>query len=113
MCSQIKNFVDQSNMQHSIQTKGCKMKKQWLAIPITLATAITTLFVLFWWMGETASGISSPALAAPAELVALSLIVTDVDPRVAPYDLDTPIVITGTGFTVELSGKLVITKPTA
>ena len=89
------------------------MKKQWLAIPITLATAITTLFVLFWWMGETASGISSPAQAAPAELVALSLIVTDVDPRVAPYDLDTPIVITGTGFTVELSGKLFITKPTA
>lgn len=47
--------------------ENSKMKKQWLAITITVATAITALFVLFWWVGDTASGISTPALAAPAE----------------------------------------------
>ena len=74
------------------------MKKQWLAITITLATATTALFVLFWWMGDTASGISTSALAAPVE-AGDSPIVTAVNPAVAPNDLDTPIVITGTGFT--------------
>ena len=89
------------------------MKKQWFAITITVATATTALFVLFWWVGETASGISTSALAAPVEQGALSPTVIAVDPAVAPNDLDTPIVITGTGFTAGLSGTLVITQPTA
>lgn len=84
------------------------MKKQWFAIVITVATATTALLVLFGLMGDIGSGISTPALAAP-----LSLTVTAVDPAVAPNDLDTPIIITGTGFTAELSGTLVITPPTA
>ncbi|UCC75604.1 MAG: IPT/TIG domain-containing protein, partial [Anaerolineales bacterium] len=84
------------------------MKKQWSAITITVATATTALLVLFGLLGDTASGISTPALAA-----SLSLTVTAVDPAVAPNDLDTPIIITGTGFTAELSGTLVITPPTA
>ena len=88
------------------------MKKQWFVITITVATAITALFVLFWWVGDTASGISTSALAAPAE-AADSPTVTAVDPAVAPNDLDTPIAITGTGFTAGMSGTLVITQPTA
>jgi len=84
------------------------MKKQWFAVTITVATATTALLVLFWLMGDTGFGISTPALAAP-----LSLTVTAVDPAVAPNDLDTPIIITGTGFVAELSGTLVITQPTA
>ena len=84
------------------------MKKQWFAITLTVATATTALLVLFWLMGDTGFGISTPALAAP-----LSLTVTAVDPAVAPNDLDTPIIITGTGFAAELSGTLVITQPTA
>ena len=43
---------------------------------------------------------------------ALSPTVTAVDPAAASNDLDTPIVITGTGFTAELSGTVVITQPT-
>ena len=89
------------------------MKKQWLAITITVATATTALLMLFWWMGDISSGISTPALAAPAEQGALSPTVTAVDPTGAPNDLDTPIVITGTGFSAGLSGTLVITQPTA
>jgi len=37
--------------------------------------------------------------------------VIEVDPSLAPNDLDIPIVITGTGFTAGLSGTLVITPP--
>ncbi len=86
------------------------MKKQWFAITITVATATTALLGLFWLMGNTVSGISAPALAAP-----LSLTVTAVDPAVAPNDLDTPITIIGTGFATELTGTLtlVITQPRA
>jgi len=83
------------------------MRKQWFAITITVATATTALLVLFWLMGDISSGISTPALAAP-----LSLTVTAVDPAVAPNDIDTPIVIQGTGFTATLSGTEVITAPT-
>lgn len=41
------------------------------------------------------------------------LIITTVHPASAPNDFDTPIVITGTGFTAEISGTLVITPPVA
>jgi photosystem II stability/assembly factor-like uncharacterized protein len=93
------------------------MKKQWFAITITVATAMTALLGLFWLMGNVGFGIPGPALGASAErddaAAPLSLTVTAVDPAVAPNDLDTPIIITGTGFTAELSGTLVITQPTA
>ena len=73
------------------------MNKRWFAISITLATALVALLGLFWLVGSMRAGISTPALAAPAEAVD-SPIVTAVDPVVAPNDLDTPIIITGTGF---------------
>jgi photosystem II stability/assembly factor-like uncharacterized protein len=79
------------------------MKKQWFALTLTVATATTALLVLFGLMGNVGSGIPGPALAAPAErgdtAAPLSPTVTGVDPTVAPNDLDTSIVITGTGFT--------------
>jgi len=70
------------------------MKMGWFAITLTVATAAIAVLILFWLMGDISSGISTPALAAP-----LSLTVTAVDPAVAPNDLDTLIMITGTGFT--------------
>jgi len=84
------------------------MDKRWFAITFTIATATTALIGLFWLMGETTTGISTHALAAP-----LSPTVTGVDPTVAPNDLDTPIVITGTDFAAVLSGTLIITHPMA
>ena len=83
------------------------MYKRWFAITITIATATTALIGLFWLIGENASGISTRALAAP-----LSPTVTDVQPDSAPNDIDTPIVIHGTGFTATISGTQVITVPT-
>jgi len=70
------------------------MKNGLSAIMLTVATAAIAVLILFWFMGDISSGISTPALAAP-----LSLTVTAVDPVVAPNDLDTLIMITGTGFT--------------
>ena len=73
------------------------MKKQWFAITITVATAAIALLGMFWLVGNIRSGISTPALAAPAE-AGDAPIVTAVDPGVAPNDLDTLMVITGSGF---------------
>jgi photosystem II stability/assembly factor-like uncharacterized protein len=87
------------------------MKKQWLAITIIVATATTALLVLFWVMGDIRSGIATQASAAHVE-AGDSLTVTDVDPNAALNDVDTPIVIHGTGFTATLSGTQVITAPT-
>ena len=70
------------------------MEKRWFAITLTVATAAIAVLILFWLMGDISSGISTPALAAP-----YSLTVTVVDPSAAPNDLDTHIMITGTGFT--------------
>lgn len=82
------------------------MKKQWFAITITVVTAMMALLALFWLVGDTEAGISTPALAAP-----LSLTVTAVNPDSAPNDIDAPIVIHGSGFTATLSGTQVITAP--
>ena len=73
------------------------MKKQWFAITITVATAATALLVLLGLIGNSGSGISTSALAAP-----LSLTVTAVDPAAAPNDIDSPIVIQGSGFSATL-----------
>jgi len=66
---------------------------------------------------ENRSRFFIPALAAaPDEGVKASNLttptVTAVDPSQAPNDVDTPIVIQGTGFTATLSGTAVITAPT-
>ena len=82
------------------------MNKRWYAITISIATATTALILLLWSMGDMGSGISTPALAAP-----LSLTVSAVQPDTAPNDIDTPIVIHGTGFTATLLGTQVITAP--
>ena len=72
---------------------------------ITVASTAIAVLVLFWLTGSMGFGVSAPALAAP-----LAPTVTAVDPAVAPNDLDTPLVISGTGFTavptVTLGGTL-------
>jgi photosystem II stability/assembly factor-like uncharacterized protein len=82
------------------------MNKRWFAITIPVASAITALIIVLWLMGDISSGISTPALAAP-----LSLTVSAVEPDSAPNDIDTPILIHGTGFTATLLGTEVITAP--
>ncbi len=87
------------------------MKKQWFAITITVATTTTALIMLFWWMGDIRSSIATQAFAAPVE-AGESPTVTAVDPIAAPNDVDSAIVIHGTGFTATLTGTQVITVPT-
>lgn len=77
------------------------MKRRILAPVAAVLTSIGALLVLLALLG-------SPNLAAaPAALT-----VTAVEPSAIPNDRDTSVVITGTGFTAELSGTQVITPPT-
>jgi photosystem II stability/assembly factor-like uncharacterized protein len=74
------------------------------ATTVVLATA--ALFILFSSFGRADPVSSStPASALDAPLI------TQVNPSSAPNDLDTTIIITGTGFTAELSDTIVITPP--
>ena len=88
------------------------MRNKYIQIVFCIGAALAAVFVLFWLMGHIRSAISTPALAAPAE-VADSPTVASVAPTVAPNDVDSPIVIHGTGLTATLSGTQVITAPTA
>ena len=78
------------------------MKKRLFALAVIL-TSTTALLVLLSLMGGASSGIPGLALAA---LLAAAPTVTGVDPTSAPNDLDTPIVITGTGFTAGATVQL-------
>ena len=84
------------------------MKKIWLAIVCAVLIPMATLGILFTLARSISLGVSEIALAAPLD----ALTVTGVNPTAAPNDLDTLIVITGTGFTAGLSGTVVITPPT-
>jgi photosystem II stability/assembly factor-like uncharacterized protein len=73
--------------------------------------AATTLVVLFCLMGNgqisNAKSQISKVWAAPLDAPT----VTAVDPASAPNDLDTPIIITGTGFAVQFGSTVIITQP--
>ena len=83
------------------------MKKRLFATLAAVLTSTTASLVLLYLLGTTGHSVPWSARAAP-----LNLTVTGVDPSSAPNDLDTSIVITGTGFSAGLSGTLVITQPT-
>jgi hypothetical protein len=72
-----------------------EMKKRWFALAVVWAST-TALLVLLYLIGRGKSGLPRPVLAAP---LAAAPTVTEVTPSSAPNDLDTPIFITGTGFT--------------
>jgi photosystem II stability/assembly factor-like uncharacterized protein len=80
-------------------------------IIVTALFATVFLITLFSIFDVSAARVRSKVLAASTEDDPLDVIT--VHPASAPNDFDTPIVITGTGFTAELSGTLVITPPVA
>lgn len=84
------------------------MKKRVFATAATVLISVAALLVLLCVLGRTGHSVPWSARAAP-----LNPMVTGVDPSSAPNDLDTPIVVTGTGFSAGLSGTLVITQPMA
>jgi photosystem II stability/assembly factor-like uncharacterized protein len=86
------------------------MKTQRLAVVITVLGAVLLLIALT--LGNLSADASAAASAGP-EFSLSPPSVTGVAPASAPNDLDTAIVITGTGFTAGLSGTLVITPPVA
>ena len=87
------------------------MRNKYTQIAFSLIAALAAVLVLLWLTGDIRSSIITQARAAPAKSVD-SLTVASVDPDSAPNDVDSPIVIHGTGFTATLSGTQVITAPT-
>ncbi len=81
------------------------MNTRWYAIGGAILASAIGVFALFLWLAQSHTAL---AVAAPADAPTI----TQVDPSSAPNDLDTPIIITGTGFTAGMSGSLVIMQPT-
>jgi photosystem II stability/assembly factor-like uncharacterized protein len=86
------------------------MKKQPFVTAIPILLTLAALFVLMGFLNMRDAIVSKSAWAKAADSPPPTLIA--IDPTSAPNDLDTLIVITGTGFTVELSGTIVLTAPT-
>ncbi len=88
------------------------MKNKILTLSISVAVALLALTVLFWFTGETRASVSQD-LRVLRDLGGLmdTPTITNVHPNSAPNDIDTPIVIQGTGFTATISGTQVITAP--
>ena len=84
------------------------MKRRVFVTAVAVLISMTALVGLLYMLGRTRPVVPSPVLAAQ---LASTPMVIEVDPSLAPNDLDIPIVITGTGFTAGLSGTLVITPP--
>ena len=87
------------------------MPNKYTQIAICIGAALVAVFMFFWLVKDIHSTIAIQARAAPVGPVD-SPSVTAVDPDTAPNDIDTPVVIHGTGFTATLSGTQVITAPT-
>ena len=80
------------------------MKSKLFATAAAVLAATIGLVALLCLMGQAGSSAlrAQPALAAPRQAPT----VTAVDPASAPNDLDTPIVLTGTGFTAGMTVTL-------
>ncbi len=79
------------------------MKRKILTLTMSIFSALMAITALFWFAGETRAAVNK-------DLEGLAI--TTIQPNTAPNDVDTPIVIQGTGFTATISGTEVITAPT-
>ncbi len=77
---------------------------------VILAVAL----ILFAWLGlGKLDSLDFFVPAQAAQLQELPPTITAIDPSAALNDLDTPVVIRGSGFSVEVTGTVVLTAPTA
>ena len=78
------------------------MARKQLSLLVIVLTSVTVLLLWFILLDKTVHHLSENAQAATLD----APVVMGVTPTTAPNDLDTPIVITGTGFTDGVSGTL-------
>jgi photosystem II stability/assembly factor-like uncharacterized protein len=79
------------------------MKKHWLGLLVAFALSTLGLFMLFGLTNRNTDLSAAPLAADPT--------VSEVTPASAINDSETPLVITGTGFSAALSGTEVLTPP--
>jgi len=85
------------------------MEKWFLATIAAVLVAASALLGLLSFFGQVTFHLSPSARAAPLDAPT----VTRIDPASAPNDLDTSIIITGTGFAaVQFGSTVIITQPT-
>jgi len=87
--------------------KEASMKNKFLVFTIIALLAFSALSALFWFVGNTRAAVNY----ADREGLTSSPLVSAVQPNSASNDIDTPIVIQGSGFTATLSGTQVISAP--
>ncbi len=94
------------------------MKSKILTLSLVILAALFAVTALFWFAGDTRAAITTDLEGGPKLRLGLNLpgladapTITAVQPNSAPNDVDTPIVIQGTGFTATISGTEVITAP--
>jgi photosystem II stability/assembly factor-like uncharacterized protein len=75
------------------------MRIRWLALPVVVITSLVICAALFWFARETRASVYEEDLKGLADAPHVMGIV----PNTAPNDLDTPVVISGTGFTTGLT----------
>jgi photosystem II stability/assembly factor-like uncharacterized protein len=75
-----------------------KAMKRWFALVAVVLALGAALLILAWLPGQPGSAFAGPVRAAA---LADGPTITEVVPQSAPNDLDTPIVVTGTGFVTD------------
>ncbi len=94
------------------------MKPKILTLSLVILAALFAVTALFWFAGETRAAITTDLEGGPKLRLGLNLpgladapAITAVQPNTAPNDVDTPVVVQGTGFTATISGTEAITAP--
>jgi photosystem II stability/assembly factor-like uncharacterized protein len=78
------------------------MKRRQFTLCFVLLVSLVSVILTFWFATVTRSNVQAADDGAPT--------ISAINPNSAPNDLDTPVVITGTGFSM-ISGTQVITLP--
>jgi photosystem II stability/assembly factor-like uncharacterized protein len=90
------------------------MQKRLFAFSLLILCVTAALLTTFWFVRATYASVAAPDTSGQQNLKGLNVapIITAITPDTAPNDLDTPVVISGTGFTAVISGTEVLTLPT-
>jgi photosystem II stability/assembly factor-like uncharacterized protein len=82
------------------------MKPKILTLSLVVLSALFAVTALFWFAGETRDAVYAAPSSPQADLV-----INSVQPDAAPNDIDTPVVIQGTGFSATITGTEVLNAP--
>ncbi|MGD8753490.1 MAG: hypothetical protein PVG14_18830, partial [Anaerolineales bacterium] len=86
------------------------MNKRIITVVLVSLSSLLVLILLFAFMGSTRSSVAQRAMAASLKPDLLTI--SQVIPSSAPNDIDSAILIQGSGFTATISGTQMVSAPT-